>query len=324
MSQINNCIEKINFENLLNIEGLNEKQKKLLCIKNKSIFFNGDILKETEEEHTIPLLIVYYMGETGFLVHESIKEDFEISLSYIKVIKKDRLKIIFGAIFKSANVKTALEYIFNSEIIKILAPEMNFFRLPSYVKKDYYDMTTNFNSIKNNFGTDVLFGVFFRRFSSKTIKDGIRFFGFENELENRIIDSLTHVDKIYFLNTSYELKRYILRNGFDSYNYFHNIAKAEKVLFERSEHKTQARIHLLSEINIHKEPYLVEHLNITPKILIENNMCNSEFEAEKIMKLLLYVVIKYPNKNNEKVLLNEAKKLKNPIQKYINMVVWRR
>lgn len=324
MNLIEKEINNIDFESLLKTDGLNARQKKLFVLKNNKLFIQGDIVKETDSEYTLPMLLIYYMARLGSPLHESIIDDFNISLSYVKVIPKKHLQLIFGEILKAPNVKPALEYIFNSPILKMLIGEMNVFKLSSYIKKDYLEMAENLHRINTNFNVDILYAVFFRRFNTKMIKEGIHLFKFKPDLEENIVRSLVEVDKIFFLNTGYELKKYIVKNGFDTYNFFHNIAKAEKIIFDRTEHKTEARIHLLTEINNNGEPYLVSHLNISDDSLIKNGICENELEIENTKELLLEVVIKYPRKNTEKALLVEAKKLRNPLRKYINKVMWRK
>jgi hypothetical protein len=330
MNKLQRAIGKADFVGKLKLvsgddeASFKKAQNDFIKLSNNKILLSGDIVETIKKRPELSLLVVYYMGELGVKIHDNSIKDFTIALSFVRAIPKSSLREIFGRIMKSEHASFAMRFIFETRLLGLLLGSEEMFKLmPSYAKKDCLDMLERWEELKAP--PEVLFAVLFRRFPTRQISEAIITLKFSDEYETRLLKSLKHADKIFFLNTTLELKRYIVKHGYEDYAFFDHVARCEKKLFNRDDHKVEARFYMLREIEENKEPFLIEHLDISHDDLIGEKLAESETEATILKKELLKVAVLRPRKNKKSTLLEEAHKIrKNPMKKYFNRVLWRK
>jgi hypothetical protein len=163
----------------------------------------------------------------------------------------------------------------------------------------------------------------FRRFNRKRMADAVTALRFDADTERKLLKTLRFTDRIYFLNTKIQFKRFIKRCGFDDYYFIDRVARQEKKIFDRRDMKIENRLYILDEIKAKGEPMATEDLAIGEDELIESGVCAPGDDCARILSSLLDLVIVKPEKNTPAVLLREAARIKrNPLRLLINKVNW--
>jgi hypothetical protein len=163
----------------------------------------------------------------------------------------------------------------------------------------------------------------FRRFSGKRMEEAVLALKFDKDTETKLLKTLRYTDKIYFLNTTIEFKRFIKRCGFDDYYFIDRVARLEKKIFDRRDLKVENRLYILEEIRSRGEPLAICDLAIGEDELIENGVCEGREDCARILSSLLDLVIIKPQRNTPAVLLKEAARIKrNPLRILTNKVNW--
>jgi hypothetical protein len=163
----------------------------------------------------------------------------------------------------------------------------------------------------------------FRRFNPKQMEAAVIALRFDAHTEMKLLMTLRYTDKIYFLNTKLELKRFIKRHGFDNYYFIDRVARQERKIFDRRDLKIENRLYILEEIRAKGEPLTPSDLAVGEDDLVESGVCAAGEECARILSSLMDVVIIKPQKNKRDVLLKEAARIKrNPLLFLINKINW--
>jgi hypothetical protein len=163
----------------------------------------------------------------------------------------------------------------------------------------------------------------FRRFDRKRAEAAVIALRFDAHTETRLLKALRYTDKIYFLNTKLEFKRFVKRHGFDDYYFMDRIARQEKKIFDRRDLKIENRLHILEEIRAGGEPLTPGDLAVCESDLAESGVCAAGEECARILSSLMDLVIVKPQCNKRDILLTEAARIKkNPLRLLTNKVNW--
>jgi tRNA nucleotidyltransferase (CCA-adding enzyme) len=117
-------------------------------------------------------------------------------------------------------------------------------------------------------------------------------------------DQMQFMDKVYFMRTKEELKRFIAKVGMERYLYLHNLAKAQRLVYDLPEDKIMAREVQMNEIKVNKEPIFVEDLAIDGNDLLE-----AGFEPGENIGVMLSMVLDATHRNPKKNTREELLKL---------------
>ena len=148
--------------------------------------------------------------------------------------------------------------------------------------------------------------------------------GYEGEEQQHLTDSLTLMEKLYFLKDEKSLKKFLGSVGLERYNYVNTVAKAQRIVYDFPETRIVGRIELLKIIKSKGDPIFVEDLAIDAEDLIEAGIATPE-NAGRLLQMLLDIVHKKPARNTKQALLSEAKRLsKNKFAMLTRKVEWLR
>ncbi|MDR2089228.1 MAG: hypothetical protein LBP73_07730 [Clostridiales Family XIII bacterium] len=163
----------------------------------------------------------------------------------------------------------------------------------------------------------------FRRFDRKRMEAAVIALRFGGDTETKLLKTLRYTDKIYFLNTKLEFKRFVNRCGFDDYYFIDRVARQEKKIFDRRDLKIENRLYILEEIKAKGEPLTPDDLAVNESDLVESGICAAGEECGRILSSLMDVVIVKPQNNRKDILLREAARIKrNPLRLLTNKVDW--
>ncbi|MDR2355854.1 MAG: hypothetical protein LBE16_06630 [Clostridiales Family XIII bacterium] len=171
--------------------------------------------------------------------------------------------------------------------------------------------------------TDYRWALLFRRFNRKAMESAVIALRFDEKTETKFLKTLRYTDRIYFLNTKIELKRFIKRCGFDDYYFIDRVARQEKKIFDRRDLKIENRLYILEEIRAKGEPLTPGDLAVGESDLIESGLCAAGEDSARILSSLMDIVIIKPQNNKRDLLLKEAARIKrNPLLFLTNKVNW--
>jgi hypothetical protein len=187
-------------------------------------------------------------------------------------------------------------------------------------REEFLTLVRNLESARPE--TTYRWALLFRRFNRKSMETAVIALRFDEATETKLLKTLRCTDKIYFLNTKIEFKRFVKRCGFDDYYFIDRVARQEKKIFDRRDLKIENRLHILEEIKARGEPLAIEDLAVGARDLIESGVC-AEADCARILSSLLDVVIIKPQNNKKDILLKEAARIKrNPLLILTNKVNW--
>jgi tRNA nucleotidyltransferase (CCA-adding enzyme) len=122
-------------------------------------------------------------------------------------------------------------------------------------------------------------------------------------------DEMEFMHKIYFIRTPLEFKQFIAKIGMERYQYLHNLAKAQRLVYDLPEEKIFSREYLLTTIRNNKEPIFVDDLAINGDDLIAAGFEEGEGIGE-MLYMLLDAVLQKPFLNEKQELLKLARTYK--------------
>lgn len=138
--------------------------------------------------------------------------------------------------------------------------------------------------------------------------EAIERMNFDLATETRLKEALTELVTVTFLNNTQDLKRYIFENGWDKYNFLHNLTKAQRIVYEHPSTRIEARNELLKLIQQNNEPIFPEDLCIDEDDILEEGITQDRERATELLKLVVAKVHQDARNNDRKYLLKMARK----------------
>lgn len=136
----------------------------------------------------------------------------------------------------------------------------------------------------------------------------IEFLDYDEKTRQHLMDAMTEMTKIFFIRDKAELKNYIYKVGMERYNYVHNLAKAQRIVYPTGNVKVENRHYLMEEIMAGKEPIFIEDLAIDAQDILDEGITDSQERAAYLLELLPAVVHQKPQLNKKKELLKCARR----------------
>lgn len=149
-------------------------------------------------------------------------------------------------------------------------------------------------------------GLFYQIFHGKRILQAATMLPHSKEHLIHFQDQMEFMDKVYFLRTKEELKRFIAKVGMERYMYLHNLSKAQRLVYDLPEDKIMAREIQMTDIKSNKEPIFVEDLAIDGNDLLQAGFEPGEGIGE-MLSMLRDATLKSPQKNTKEDLLKLAR-----------------
>lgn len=172
--------------------------------------------------------------------------------------------------------------------------------------------------------TERRLGLLYLCFEKKGQK-AIEFLDYDDKTRQHLMDAMTEMTKIFFIRDKVELKNYIYKIGMERYNYVHNLAKAQRIVYPTGNVKVENRHYLMEEIVAGKEPIFIEDLAIDTQDILDEGITDSQERATYLLELLPAVVHQKPQLNKKKELLKCARRFnKNKLSAAFRGVKWLR
>ncbi|MBQ1489868.1 MAG: CCA tRNA nucleotidyltransferase [Eubacterium sp.] len=151
-------------------------------------------------------------------------------------------------------------------------------------------------------------GLLYTTLNQKRGLEAVKYMHFDVDTEAHLTWALTELVKVTFLANGTELKRYIYENGSEKYNYLHNLTKAQRIVYDQSSIKIEARNAIMREIKRNHEPIFLDDLVIDANDILEEGITDDPERAEHLLEQVIAKVHINPANNERSVLLKLAKK----------------
>ena len=313
-----NALEEIETGKWLDSE--NDRNLKYLDITNDLISIKDfSFIKEDPE---LMLRAIRLSGEIITDIDDNTLETIKANQDFLKNTPRNRLKEHFEGILTSNDAQKALSYLRKTGLLIYMFGDPIYKSASNRTVQDIDIIIENINQARpepEHRWTLILYPM-----GKDKSEQALRHMIMDDIFISKVTQAIKLVDKLYFLNTKIELKRFIKKYGYENYIFIDKIARQLKKIFDRTDYKVESRYFMLEEAKNCNEPLTVEDLNITSYDLIKNGY-TGENDADKMMSMLLDLTITKPKLNTKEQLLKEASRLsKNPIYRKMTKIRWLR
>lgn len=148
---------------------------------------------------------------------------------------------------------------------------------------------------------------------------------YDEEEMDMLIDADKYTQELYFAGKDVMLKEFLYKHGWDKFNFYDKLSKAQVIVFDYNPMKIEGREHLMKIIIAEKQPIFIEDLAIDVNDIMEAGITDDLQRAEYLLGLLPAVVHQKPAKNERKELLTLAKQYnKSKLRAGLRNVDWLR
>lgn len=168
-------------------------------------------------------------------------------------------------------------------------------------------------------------GLLYTILSKKPGMEAIDRLEFSDEDKVYLYDAMTLMIDIQFLGEPVKFKRFLFEVGMDRYNYMHNLAKAQRIVYDQPTQRVESRNYAMMEIQQNQEPVFVEDLVIDANDIMEAGITDDPERAAELLRSVCALVHKKPQDNRRDVLLKAAKKYsKSKLAEQMRYIKWYR
>ena len=218
-------------------------------------------------------------------------------------VSKEKILYEFLRILSSENPGIGLRYLAGAEIMPYIIGQGISHNMSRHELDDFGIYCDNIHNTKPV--TMRRAGLFYNIFRGKRLMQAVSVLPYPNDYLVHFQDITDFFEKIYFFKTGVELKRFIAKVGLERYNYLHNLAKAQRIIYDGAEDKIVSRDVLMQYIREAGDPIFVADLAIDGDDLIEAGFPQGT-DIGTMLLMLLDAVHLDPRKNNKKALIKLA------------------
>lgn len=166
-------------------------------------------------------------------------------------------------------------------------------------------------------------GLLFTALEEKHAVEVVEYYDFDDVFRKVLLDTIKNIDTLRLTNSKVKLKKLIAEVGWASFEYMHDVDKAEHIVYNNPSFKLEAQVLMLKDIK-NGEPVLVEDLAIDAKDIIAAGIAAEEETAERLLRAVLSDVHKDPSVNRKEILLRLVAKYRRnklfTLGRYINWI----
>ena len=150
-------------------------------------------------------------------------------------------------------------------------------------------------------------GLLYTTLEEKRGLQAIEYMNYDADTHQHLVWAMKEIVTITFLANAVELKRYIFENGYEKYEYLHNLAKAQRIIYDQPLTKITARNEIMKEIRNMNEPVFLEDLVIDEQDIMDEGITDDPEQAHHLLTLVIAKVHQDPRNNKAEYLLKMAK-----------------
>lgn len=286
-------------------------QKKLLLpTEPAEVLFQRDPLSMME--------IIKLAAHLDFDLPKAVYEEIVSNAQGLKTIDKDVIRRELEEIIIAPYAGKGLRMLAGTELMPAIVGDVAL-HMSTRQRGLFSQLTEGIDQLKKVKNRRL--GLFYLCFE-KNGQSAVDYLNYDDKTRQQFTDALRLMEKIFFLNNKIELKQFLVEYGPDRYDYIHNLAKAQTIVYQNGDIKIKNRHYMMKEIIDNGEPVYVEDLVIEAEDLIEEGIATAE-NAGQLLLMLTDVVHKKPSLNTREKLLEQAKKFtKNKLAAKFRRVKW--
>lgn len=268
----------------------------------------SDIVKNPSknfEENPIGILeIISFACEAEFDLDETVFDAAVAKVKLIDNVSVDQIRTLFEKIISSKRAGKGLTLLAQVGALDCILGDEATQKLSKAEKEDLSIYVENIDKTMQTRLRRI--ALFYKCFASKKAEGAIKKLGYSEEDEKLLLDGVYLLDKIYFLTNKYDLKKFLVKYGFERYEFLNNLSKAQRIVYDLPVNRVTSRQYVLDNIKEFNEPIFVEDLAIGPKDLRDEGIAEKDFD--RILEELLDLSHMKPNLNTKNDMLEYARK----------------
>ncbi|HKM28813.1 MAG TPA: hypothetical protein VJY37_03940 [Anaerovoracaceae bacterium] len=274
-------------------------------IKKKLIKTIEDADKSFKEEPIRMMRAVRFAAELDFDLHKSVYEATVANCNLLFDGHLEEIREEFERIVVASHAGKGLNMMADSGLMAAVVGEEVFRKMNARERKTFTELCEGIDKTKQ-VRTRRL-GLFYTCFDKKKGLAAIDRLVYDAETLQHLTDAMCELLNIQFLFDPKAFKNFLVKVGMDRYNYLHNLAKAQRIVYDQPATKIESRNHYMREIINNNEPVFPEDLIIDANDIMEAGITDDPAKAENLLVMLTDVVHLDVRNNVRDYLLKKAR-----------------
>ena len=288
-------------------------------IRQKLLKPVGNIKEKLDRNPALTWKALRYVGLYGFDLNRELYEAIQANVERAAVADKEIILNEFTTAMTGDAAGKFLKMLKGLGLLEaIIGPEG-----PSAFpreKREYSQLSDNIDRTKKIPLRRL--GLFYLVFD-KNFKKALHYLPHDEDSLEYLEPAKKLCPKLYFCSNEEMLKNYIAQYGWDKYNFYDKLLKAQNIVYELENQRQVGRDAILKVILTEKQPIFVEDLVIDADDIIEAGITDSRERAEYLLDLLLTPVHKDRWTNDRDKLLKIARGYnRNALKRKLRRVNW--
>ena len=281
----------------------------------------GDANEKFKAKPILMLKALRYVGLYGFDISRDMYNAIRRNAGRLKGADKEEILYEFATAINGDYAGKYLKMLKGLGLLPLLVGEEGMVS-DRRDKNDYDTLCENIDRIKHI--TLRRLGLFYLCFD-RHYYEAVKYLPHDELDMEYLYDAKKELPKLYFCGDDKSIKKFICRHGWDKYNFFDKLAKAQVIVFGLSDHRIIGRDAILKEVLEQNQPIFVEDLKIDADDIIEAGITNDRERAEELLWMLTDIVHSKVTNNDRDILLKYAKRFhKSKIRAAFRDVSWLR
>ena len=273
-------------------------------IRRKLLQPVGDANEKFKAKPILMLKALRYVGLYGFDISRDMYNAIRRNAGRLKGADKEEILYEFATAINGDYAGKYLKMLKGLGLLPLLVGEEGMVS-DRRDKNDYDTLCENIDRIKHI--TLRRLGLFYLCFD-RHYYEAVKYLPHDELDMEYLYDAKKELPKLYFCGDDKSIKKFICRHGWDKYNFFDKLAKAQVIVFGLSDHRIIGRDAILKEVLEQNQPIFVEDLKIDADDIIEAGITNDRERAEELLWMLTDIVHSKVTNNDRDILLKYAKR----------------
>ena len=324
---------KIHLVHITCFEGTMDEYLQTQFIKADTIAFDGkDFLNpycglEDIENETIEILcdseelfrsdpvkmfdIVQAAADTNFDIAPRLRTSIKNNAVLLKNVDKSLLTECFGRLLVSAHTGKGLRMLDTCCILPVIMGESLYKTRGKREIKAFNLYCENIDKTKRIADRRIV-SFYLGFWNNRDIK-AMKNMQFNAEFREKLLFAHKHLSDLHYIKKVVELKDFLYMYGLEAYNFLNDIAKVQAKIYGLDT-KNIINMHAtIKEIAAKNEPVFLEDLSMNAEALIKEGLAKDQYEADRMLNMLVYIVHRHPDYNEPVLLLSQAYRLNKSI-----------
>lgn len=272
-------------------------------LKNRRLRMIGDPLERLHQDPSRMLRAVRLAAQLNFELDKDLRAAILAKSSLMVHVSKGKILEEFTRILVSEHPGKGMRLLAGLNLMPFIIGDDIASHMTRNELDDFSTYCDNIHRTKPSATRRM--GLFYLIFSGKRALKVIDILPHTAKDMQHFNDQIQYMHRIYFIRTKVEFKQFVVKIGMERYQYLHNLAKAQRIVFDLPEEKILSRDYLLTAIRNDNDALFVEDLVINGDDLIAAGFEEGEGIGE-MLEMLLDAVHQKPFRNEKAELLKLA------------------